>query len=341
MGVRRRRYGTWLATVTVLLTISAPVGAAEQKEMVAELREPVEVLLDRWGISHIYAHNEHDLFLAQGYRAARDRLFQLELWRRQATGSMAELVGKRAVPADIGARLLQFRGDIKSELNHYHPRGYEIITAFVAGINAYISLTEREPARLSLEFRILGIKPGKWTPEVVISRHNGLFRNATHEIQNAQLVYAIGAVRAVELLNLQPGTPRLEPDRGLDLSLLGDPILETYRSSRAPILFRPEDVEPMYRKPSGGAHEGRGALSAPSQNLVDNRLAARWDEPLEGSNNWVVSGQLTTLRHAIMANDPHRALQLPSLRYWVHLNRARLERDRRGRTSLAGRFRRA
>jgi len=55
------------------------------------LRQPVEVLRDRWGVSHIYAANEHDLFFAQGYVAASDRLFQLELWRRQATGSLAEL----------------------------------------------------------------------------------------------------------------------------------------------------------------------------------------------------------------------------------------------------------
>ena len=165
---------------------------------------------------------------------------------------------------------------------------------------------------------MLGIKPGKWTAEVVISRHNGLFRNATHEVQNAQLVHAIGAASATEILNLQPGKPRLEPDRGLDLSLIGDPILETYRLSRAPLLFRPEDVGPVYRGPNKG--EGRGALPEPSRNLVDNGLAARIDGPLEGSNNWVVSGDRMVQGRAIMANDPHRALQLPSLRYWVHLN---------------------
>ena len=93
---------------------------------------------------------------------------------------------------------------MRRELNHYHPRGYEIVTAFVAGINAYIELTEREPARLPLEFRILGIKPGKWTPEVVVSRHNGLFRNATQEVQNAQLVHLLGSDRAT-------GTPESSP----------------------------------------------------------------------------------------------------------------------------------
>ena len=164
-----------------LLAMASVARAAEEKLIDLGLGQPVEILRDRWGISHIYAQNEHDLFLAQGFSAARDRLFQLELWRRQATGTLAEIEGPRALLADVGARLLRFRGDMKRELNHYHPRGPEIVTAFVDGINAYIELTEREPARLPLEFRILGIKPGKWTPDVVVSRHNGLFRNATHE----------------------------------------------------------------------------------------------------------------------------------------------------------------
>ena len=131
----------------------------------------------------------------------------------QATGTLAEIQGPRALLPDVGARLLRFRGDMKRELNHYHPRGYEIVTAFVAGINAYIELTEREPARLPLEFRILGIKPGKWTPEVVVSRHNGLFRNVTQEVQYAQLVHLVGSDRAREFLNLHPGHPLLKPDR--------------------------------------------------------------------------------------------------------------------------------
>jgi acyl-homoserine lactone acylase PvdQ len=69
------------------------------------LQEAVEILRDRWGISHIYAKNQHDLFFAQGYNAARDRLFQLEIWRRRATGTIAEIQGAKALDRDIGARL--------------------------------------------------------------------------------------------------------------------------------------------------------------------------------------------------------------------------------------------
>ena len=279
------------------------------------LRQPVEVLHDRWGIAHIYARDEHDLFFAQGFNVARDRLFQLEMWRRLATGTLAEIQGPRAFNRDLGARLLRFRGDISRELNRYHPRGELIVTAFVAGINAYIELTEREPRRLPLEFRALGIRPGRWTPEVVVSRHNGLFRNVNQEVQNARIVHLIGAGRARELLNLHPGHPRLEPDATLDLGIIDDQSLGPYPASRARVRFLPEDVEPECRSKDRRAADQRGL----SEGGIGAAEADRQDAATQGSNNWVISPDRSFSRSAIMANDPHRAIEVPSLRYWVHL----------------------
>ena len=139
------------------------------------------ILRDKWGISHIYAGNEHDLFFAQGYNVARDRLFQLELWRRQATGTMAEIAGAKELKRDIGNRLFLFRGDLRQELNWYHPHGASIIEAFVDGINAYIAETRGNPSLLTPEFKMLGIQPGEWTSAVVISRFNGLAGNIDEE----------------------------------------------------------------------------------------------------------------------------------------------------------------
>ena len=125
-----------------------------------------------------------DLFFAQGYAAAKDRLFQFEIWRRQATGTAAEILGRRELKRDIGSRLHMFRGDLDAELNHYHPRGKAIIEAFVRGVNAYIAETERTPALLPIEFKALGITPGRWTPAVVISRHRALTSNVTDEVSS-------------------------------------------------------------------------------------------------------------------------------------------------------------
>jgi penicillin amidase len=301
-----------LSLACVLLALAVPADAGSEELSVAGLTAPVEILHDRWGIAHIYAQNEHDLFFAQGFNVARDRLFQLEMWRRQATGTMAEIQGKGALPRDIGARLLRFRGDMTGELRRYHPRGVEIVGAFVDGINAFIALPDRQPSCLPIEFKILGIKPGRWTREVVVSRHNGLFRNVTSEVQTAQIVRILGSARVQEILNLHPGRPRLEPDAALDLALLGDSVLGPYQASRAAIRFRPEDVTADYRD----RDRHPAATGDPS---ARNAAAGDASAEAEGSNNWVISGEHTFSRAPILANDPHRAIQLPSLRYWVHL----------------------
>ena len=83
------------------------------------LRQPVEVLVDRWGVPHIFAENESDLFFAQGFNAARDRLFQLDLWRRRGLGQLAEVLGPRYVEQDRAARLYLYRGDMEREWRAY------------------------------------------------------------------------------------------------------------------------------------------------------------------------------------------------------------------------------
>ena len=91
--------------------------------MVYGLREPVEVLRDQWGIPHIYAKNTHDLFFAQGYVVAQDRMWQLEMWRRNGEGRLAEVLGPEYVTRDTFARLLAFRGNWDEEFRKYTPRG--------------------------------------------------------------------------------------------------------------------------------------------------------------------------------------------------------------------------
>jgi penicillin amidase len=174
------------------------------------------VLRDRWGIAHIYARNEHDLFFAQGYAAARDRLFQFELWRRQATGTVAELLGPRELERDTGTRLFKFRGDLGRELDHYHPRGRQIVGAFVDGINAYVAETERNPALLPLELKLLGTKAGRWTPEVVISRHQGLLGNIEEELTYGRAVALLGPEKVKQIEWFHPHDPVVALDTALD-----------------------------------------------------------------------------------------------------------------------------
>ena len=270
---------------------------------------------DRWGINHIYAQNEADLFFAQGYAAAKDRLFQFELWRRQATGTVAEILGPREAGRDQGARLHLFRGDLDDELNRYHPRGKLIVESYVRGVNAYVGETETNAALLPMEFRMLGIKPGRWTPAVVISRHQALASNASEEVRSMRAIKAIGLDRTRELLYFQGGDPRFELDAAIDPKAFPDNVLGLYNAYRASIQFRPEDVLPDYRGAATLASSASNAVAADPAGPVS--LEA---DPRDiGSNSWVVSGSKTVSTKPILANDPHRVVAAPSLRYWVHL----------------------
>ncbi len=314
MNTKRMAIGLltlWLLSVSLPVAVRAD-GAAVETLQVPGLSQPVEILKDRWGISHIYAKNEADLFFAQGYNVARDRLFQLELWRRQATGTLAEILGRKELRRDTGARLFRFRGDLKQELNWYHPHGEAIVDAFVRGINAYIGETEKNFTLLTPEFKLLGIKPGKWTPEIVITRFNGLFANVTQEMNYAQAVRVLGADKVKELAYFQPANPQLDLDPGIDASLLSRDILDLYNAFREPIRFTPDEIVAEHRANS----EALALLNAsPVPSAID--LSERREDT--GSNNWVVSGRLTPSGFPLMMNDPHRVQGAPSLRYWVHL----------------------
>src|SRR5262245_18438033 len=151
------------------------------------LQKTVRVLRDEWGIAHIYAETQDDLFFAQGLVAAQDRLWQMDLWRRAGEGKLAEIIGPRAVERDRFARLIRYRGDMKAEYESYAPDAQQIIEAFVRGVNAQIELSKD---RLPIEFQLTASKPEPWTPEVCLTRLAGyvMTRNASTEILRAQLI---------------------------------------------------------------------------------------------------------------------------------------------------------
>lgn len=282
---------------------------------IAGLQKPVEILRDQWGVSHIYAKNEHDLFLAQGYTAARDRAFQFEMWRRQATGTMAEIAGRRELKRDQGARLFKFRGNMTTELAHYHPRGSAIIGAFVDGVNAYVDEAAKDPALIPVELRMLGLTPGRWTPEVVISRHQGLLGNIGEELAYGRFVAKHGSalLEKIQWFHPGPGRPALALDPMIDGRGLDEPILELYDAFRAPVRFQPSDLRSAYRNDINASRRLAAIDSAARADL-------EWNQRRDiGSNNWVVAGSRTLSGRAMMANDPHRAQAAPSLRYFVHL----------------------
>ena len=308
------------------MSTAAQTVPASERVTVPGLTAPVEIIRDRWGINHIYAETEYDLFFAQGYAAARDRLFQFEVWRAQATGTVADMLGESELERDIGFRLFRYRGDMTVEMNHYHDRGDRIIPAYVDGVNAYIAETEADPSLLPVEFELLGIRPKRWTPEVVISRHQGLLGNIGAELNYGRAVAAVGDAMVKRVANFHPGDPDIALDPAIDGALLSQDILGLYNAFRGPVRFRPEHLVPEHR----GDEEAFARLEAASARVrgagAGWQDAPSWQDPLAwpdyeslGSNNWVVSGRLSESGFPLMANDPHRAQSAPSLRYWVHL----------------------
>lgn len=281
-------------------------GPLNEEKKVSALIEPVEILRDKWGINHIYAKNQHDLFFSQGYAAAKDRLFQFEIWRRQATGTVAEILGPDELERDIGTRLFKYRGDMTTELNHYHPEGKAIIEAYVEGVNHYITEALQAPDLLPLPFKMLEIEPQLWTPEVVISRHQGLLGNIGQELQIGRAVALIGAKKVKELLWFHPQDPEIKLDKNIETRLLFEDILAPYFAFRKKVRFKKEHLKKSYQKTEAMAFLNRyNELSNDSLDL--------------GSNNWVVAGSKTENGATFMANDPHRTLAVPSLRYMAHL----------------------
>ncbi len=258
-------------------TIRARLARLDGVMVVTGLDSVVEVRRDRWGVPHIYAKTQHDLFFAQGYVAAQDRLWQMEMWRRAGEGRLAEVLGPALVARDRFARLLVYRGDLAAEWASYAPDTRDIVRAFVDGVNAQIAEVRDRPP---IEFTRLGIAPEPWGYQVPLQRMAALAMtgNAMSEVARARLVHLIGVERTERLWPTDPARP-LDPAPGLDLDGIDESSL-------------------------GAAAAAYGAI--PYQRA-------------EGSNNWVVSGAKTATGKPLLANDPHRAISNPSLRYLTHL----------------------
>ena len=185
---------------------------------------------------------------------------------------MAEIAGRRELARDRGARLHMFRGDLDTELAHYHPRGKAIVESFVRGVNAYIAETERTPSLLPMEFKALGITPGRWTPAVVISRHQALTANIGDEVRAMRALKVMTPAALRDLKYFQGGEPVFTPDAALDPKIFPDNVLELYTAFRSPMEFKPEDVIPEFR---GVAAAPTQAGARPTPGSPTSRLPAR------------------------------------------------------------------
>lgn len=272
-----------LAGAALYTGLHRPLPRASGTLQLPGLGAPVRVLRDRWGVPHIYANSSADLFMAQGYVHAQDRLWQMELQRRTGHGRLAEIFGEIALDTDRFVRVMGFSRVARRELDTLADESRMVIEAYVYGVNAFV---EQNANRLPIEFTIVRCTPEPWRPIDVLVWGKMLAQNLARswitEALRAQLVALVGVERASALEPEYLAVHPLTIPRGARYkSTLGSGALAAARKA-APFL-------------------GNGELG-------------------QGSNAWVVGGARSASGQPLLANDVHLVLQAPSLWYENHLS---------------------
>ncbi|MCC0808125.1 penicillin acylase family protein [Methylobacterium sp. W2] len=313
--------------------MAAAIGRENAAFVIDGLAAPAEIRLDQWGVAHIRAESQDDAFLVQGFNAGRDRLWQLDLWRKRGLGLLAADFGPGYLAQDRAARLFLYRGDMEAEWAAYgHPRTITIVSAFVRGLNAFIALTRERDDLLPPEFASLGTRPAVWDAEDVVRiRSHALVRNVASEVARARVLARCGLAPDALRKALSPAHAPVIPE-GLAPERLPEDLLTVFRLATAPVSFDPDRL---------AAHRTEGWAWSEVDAFGTVHRAGRQPvvapaEAGEGSNNWAVSGARTATGRPILASDPHRAYQLPSLRYVVHLTAPGLDVIGAGEPALPG-----
>lgn len=280
----------------------------------------VEVLRDARGVTHIYADTAEDLFMAQGFTAAQDRFFQMDLRRHVTSGRLAELVGEPGVETDTVIRTMGWRQVAEQELTMLDPQTRRYLAAYTAGVNGYLEQNSAA-SQVSLEYVVLGQSvPGyrieAWTDVDSLAWLKAmawdLRGNYADELARARLV---GEVSRQQLDALYPDYPYDEHA----------PILSSDEWEPAPAAGPDGDrggapaSVPGGAEPRPGTDRSGGADPAPLAAYVQTLDALEAVPNLLGegagigSNSWVVSGEHTESGLPLLANDPHLGLQQPGV----------------------------
>ncbi|WP_374163266.1 penicillin acylase family protein [Arcticibacter sp. MXS-1] len=264
--------------------------AADETLPLADVRGNTSIAYDAYGVPHIFAGNDYDLYFAQGYVTAKDRLWQMDFQSRFAGGRLSEVVGDKAIELDRYQRRMGMVFGAENMLRELekHPRIKQAIQAYANGVNAYISRVQ--PKDYPLEFKILDYKPEEWTPlntALLLKLMSSTLAGGSDELYMSNVLKKFGAAVTSDLFP--------------DIPFRKDPIIpEGTKWNFNPV---PLPLPPDRQASAGG-------LSAVKTRMKDEGI---------GSNNWAVSGSKTATGFPLLANDPHLELSLPSIWYQVQL----------------------
>jgi penicillin amidase len=301
-----------LYSVVLLLIICPTLTSAQQTSspesqtiQVQGLRERVVVRRDERGIPYITANNDEDLYFAQGYEIAADRLWQMDLLRRTARGELAEIFGNNVLEEDKRHRTFGFAQTADAEVAQATPVTRAILEAYARGVNAYISSLEAKG--LPPEFQILQYKPRPWTPSDSLVVVKLFFESLSNTWRLDVMREALADLPPEKRVALMPETSPL------DVLVVGKDGRDTGKSAVSTPISVPREL-PVSADTLRFLERDEEKMS---RSLARLGLAA---ENLAASNNWVVSGKHTASGKPLLANDPHLAPSAPPIWYMVHLS---------------------
>ena len=284
---------------------------------VSGLKGPVEVLFDAYAVPHVYARDPDDAWFAAGVLHARERLWQMEMYRRVTAGRLSEMLGDATLPIDKRFLTLNLRAAAEAEWQRSRPDVKAALERYAAGVNAVAAALG--PRQRPIEMQLLGITPAPWTPvdTLAVGRLLAwrLAENHQSELVRAAVAQKLGAEVARQLGGRYPAD--------------------------APTVLDSTDV-PVRAPAAGAAPSTGGAVMLPPpraarQEPEGSVLAATrrpWPAGLEwlhptakrgNSNNWVIAGNRTSGGRPLLANDPHLLVEFPSVWYEMHLVAAGLD----------------
>jgi penicillin G amidase len=265
------------------------------------LSAPVKVTRDQHGVPAIEAASLEDLFFAQGYVTAQDRLWQMDIMRRFAGGELSEILGEDTLKVDREQRILGLRAAAKKSLNMASPRDRSYFDAYARGVNAFI---DEHGSALPLEFRILKYTPKPWQAEDSIVIAN-------------QMVKDLNFYTFKDTIAREKILAKLGPE------LTNDLYVNRSWHDRPPTVMRDDISQPQKQNDTDEDDDDDDDDSGPDNAVTQKRAIEIWaqhaPEAVNGSNDWVVSGAHTVTGKPLLSNDMHLGHQMPNLWYEAHL----------------------
>ncbi|HEX9017887.1 MAG TPA: penicillin acylase family protein [Anaerolineaceae bacterium] len=330
----RRRIPLIVLTVVVLAAIAlTAVGYSLPRRSFPQINGeihlsgldgPVDIYRDPLGIPHIYASTEHDLFFAQGYLHAQDRFWQMDFWRHIGAGRLSEMFGKSQLETDIFLRRMGWARVSQQELDHLDADSKSILVNYAAGVNAY--LANHQGDALSLEYAVLKLTNSHytvepWTPLNSLTWAKAMAWDLRGNMdEEADRTILLKTYTRQQVDELYPPYPN------------DHPVIVSQPAALLGPALAPQAAETRAAETRGA--ETRGAetsatLASPDTSLglsAIHKDALALDALIGpagagiGSNNWVISGKLTTTGKPLLANDPHLGPQIPSIWYEIGLH---------------------